>query len=246
MICLAIKIIFLIGYLGGALFYVSSPQQTTDPFSNTDTLGPGCLPIPSAGNRLECHQALRPILLDGVIGQEQGPPNVSTISAWSRSQSTVTVTFVISSIVQVRHIRLYFYNIPSMNIGLPEVTLIAGGLQEYLVIGNQNLSSTDNRRRNFILSYTNDMVMTNTFQIVFGFTRIDVDWLLLSEVEFCQSIDGGLSITGFYCFLAGVIKIGRVGFFAINTMKDKKWGTLSVRSATKQEYYMPISELLAD
>ena len=176
---------------------MSSPLPTTDPFSNTDTLGPGCSRNPSAGNRLECHQALRPILLDGVTGQEQGPPNVSTISAWRRSQSTVTVTFINSSPVQLRHIRLYFYNIPSMNIGLPEVTLMAGGPQEYFVTGNQNLNSTDNRRRNVILSYTNTF-MRDTFEIVFGFTnRTEIDWLLLSEVELCRSIDGGLSITGF-------------------------------------------------
>ena len=175
---------------------MSSPLPTTDPFSNTDTLGPSCLPNPSIGNRLECHSNVRPppILLDGVIGQEQGPPNVSTISAWNRSQSTVTIKFLTSSQVQVRHIRLYFYNIPSMNIGLPQVTLIAGGPQEYFVTGNQNLNSTDNRRRNVVLSYTNSLVMTNTFDIVFGFTRTDIDWLLLSEVELCTQIAGGLSL----------------------------------------------------
>ena len=178
---------------------MSSPQPTTDRFSNTDTLGPGCTPNPSADNRLECHQLFRPILLNGVIGQEQGPPNVSTINAWNRSQSTVTVTFITSSPVQLRHIRLYFYNIPSINIGLPEVTLMAGGPQEYFVTGNQNLNSIDNRRRNVVLSYINDMVLTNTFEIVFGLTtRNEIDWLLLSEVELCQSIDGGLSITDFF------------------------------------------------
>ena len=177
-------------WLDGELFYESSPQPTTDPFSNTDTLGPGCTPNPSAGNNLECHSALRPILLDGVIGQEEGPPNISTISAWNRSQSTVSITFVTSDIVQVRHIRLYFYNIPSMNIGLPEVTLISGGLQpDYHVTGNQHLNSFIDRRRNVILSYT-EMVMTNTFEIIFEFVTTDVDWLLLSEVELCQQIDG--------------------------------------------------------
>ena len=136
---------------------MSSPQPATDPFSNTDTLGPGCSPNPSAGNRLECHSVLKPppILLDGVKGQEQSPPNVSIINAWSRSQSTVTITFITSPPVQLHHIRLYFYNIPSMNIGLPEVTLMAGGPQEYFVTGNQNLYSTDNRRKNVVLSYTN-------------------------------------------------------------------------------------------
>ena len=168
---------------------MSSPQPTTDPFSNTDTLEPGCTNNPSADNRLECHGALRPILLDGVIGQKEGPPNIITISAWSRSQSTVSITFVTSAIVQVRHIRLYFYNIPSKNIGLPEVTLMAGGPQDYHVTGNQHLNSIDNRRRDVILSYTR-MVMTNTFEIIFGFIRTDVDWLLLSEVELCEHIDG--------------------------------------------------------
>ena len=72
-----------------------------------------------------------------------------------------------------------------------------GGPQEYFVTSNQNLYSTDNRRKNVVLSYTN-VVMTNTFEIVFGFTnRTEIDWLLLSEVELCQSIDGGLSITDF-------------------------------------------------
>ena len=170
---------------------MSSPQPTTDPFSNADTLGPGCNLSPSDG-RLGCHSALRPILLDGVIGQKEGPPNTSTISAWSRNQSNVSITFVTADVVQVRHIRLYFYNIPSMNIGLPEVTLMAGGPQtDYHVTGNQHLSSIDNRRRDVILSYTK-MVMTNTFEIIFGFIRTDVDWLLLSEVEFCEQIDGGL------------------------------------------------------
>ena len=168
---------------------MSSPQPTTDPFSDTDTLGPGCIPNPSADNILQCHSALRPILLDGVIGQEEGPPNITTISAWNRSQSTVSITFVTSVTVQVRQIRLYFYNIPSMNIGLPEVTLIAGGPQDYHVTGNQHLNSIENRRRNVILSYTR-MVMTNTFEIIFGFNRTDIDWLLLSEVELCQQIDG--------------------------------------------------------
>ena len=178
-------------WLDGTIFYVSSPQPTTDPFSNTDTLGPGCNLSPSDG-RLECHGALRPILLDGVIGQEEGPPNTSTINAWSRSQSTVSITFITSAIVQVRHIRLYFYNISSMNIGLPMVTLMAGGPQDYHVTG-KDLSSIDNRRRDVFLSYKR-MVMTNNFEIIFGFIRTDVDWLLLSEVEFCEQIDGGLSL----------------------------------------------------
>ena len=177
-------------WLDGTLIYVYSSQPTTDPFSDTNTLGPGCIPNPSAGNRLECHSAFRPILLDGVIGQEEGPPNVSTISAWSRSQSTVSITFITSAIVQVRHIRLYFYNIPSMNIGFPEVTLRARGPQtDYHVTGNQHLNSIENRRRNVILSYTR-MVMTNVFEIIFGFITTDVDWLLLSEVELCEQIDG--------------------------------------------------------
>ena len=177
-------------WLDGTLIYESSPQPTTDPFSTTDTLGPGCTLNPSVSNKLECHSALKPILLDGVIGQEEGPPNVSTISAWNRSQSTVSITFITADVVQVRHIRLYYYNIPSMNIGFPEVTLRAVGPQtDYHVTGNQHLNSIENRRRNVILSYTR-MVMTNTFEIIFRFITTDVDWLLLSEVELCEQIDG--------------------------------------------------------
>ena len=175
---------------------MSSPRPSTDPFSNTDTLGPGCFPNPSSNYRLECDGVVKPspILLDGVIGEELGPPNISTVNAWSRPPSAVAITFITSAIVQVRHIRLYFYNIPSMNIGLPEVILRTTIPQEYHVTGNQNLNYTDNRRRNVVLSYTR-MVMTNTFEIIFEFTRTDVNWLLLSEVELCEYINGGLSLT---------------------------------------------------
>jgi len=60
------------------------------------------------------------------------------------------------------------------------------------VTGNQNLNSTDNRRRNVVLSFTNTAVRTVDFEIVFPFkTSTIIDWLLLSEVELCTQIDGG-------------------------------------------------------
>ena len=184
-------------YLGVLRSYELIPGPTSDPFTNMDTLGPGC-EVPPAKTVLECSPSLNPVLIDEQLGSEQSPPNISSINAWSRSQGpTVTVNFeYTSSSVRVRQIYLYFYHIPSMGIGLPDVRLVAGGQpQPYYVTGNQDLNSTDERRRNVVLRLVNTVVIGSQFEILFDFSEDStVNWLLLSEVNPCLDSNNGMYI----------------------------------------------------
>ena len=59
--------------------------------------------------------------------------------------------------------------------------------------GNQNLTSTDERRRNVVLCLVNTVVMGNEFEIHFDFSEdSNVNWLLLSEVDLCVGSDNGM------------------------------------------------------
>ena len=173
-----------------------NPIPTLDPFTNMNTVGPGCSNNPSTGN-FECAIVgnLHPVLIDGQLGSKESPPNASSINAWSRSRGqTVTITFIYTSSPSVRHVRLYFYHVPSMGIGLPDVRLEVGGQpQPYFVTGNQNLSSTDARRRNVILSFAGTITAGNRFTVNFDFNEeSNVDWLLLSEVQLCTEPNRGM------------------------------------------------------
>ena len=170
------------------------PGPTSDPFTNMGTLGPGC-EVPPSMTVLECSPISNPVLIDGQLGSEQSPPNTSSINTWSRSQGpTVSVRFIYTSSVPVPQIYLYFYHIPSVGIGLPDVRLVAGGQpQPYYVTGNQDLTSTDERRRNVVLRLVNTVVMGSEFEINFDFSEdSNVNWLLLSEVDLCLDSDNGM------------------------------------------------------
>ncbi len=174
---------------GGLSLYECSPLPTSSPYSSTTTLGPSCFERPGVPGTYDCFITdPLPVLTDGNVGGISSPPNASTIHAWKRSQGDVSIIFRYSSAAQVRHIRLSFYHIPSMGIGLPDVALsFSGTSQEYHVTGNQELNQTDARRRMIVLSFTNTLVSVNNYYgIVFTFgTSSKVDWLLLSEVELC-------------------------------------------------------------
>ncbi len=182
---------------GGLSLYEISTLPTSSPFSSSFTLGPNCFERPGTPGTYECYNVdPLPVLIDGYLGGIPSPPNVSAIHAWRRSQGDVRVSFRYSSAIRVRHIRLYFYHIPSMGIGMPDVALSAASTsQEYHVTGNQELNQTDARRRMIVLSFTNTLVSVNNYGIVFTFgTSSNVEWLLLSEVELCTEPSEGKCI----------------------------------------------------
>ncbi len=182
---------------GGFLLYEISPLPTSSLYSSTTTLGPSCFVRSGVPGTYDCiNLDPLPVLIDGNLGGILSPPNVSVIHAWRRSQRDVSVVFRYSSAVQVRHIRLYFYHVPSMSIGLPDVALSAAGTSYvYHVTGNQELNQTDARRRMIVLSFTNTVSSQNNYGIVFTFgTTNKVEWLLLSEVELCTEPSEGKCI----------------------------------------------------
>ena len=121
------------------------------------------------------------ILGDG----DYGTPalNVTAVHAWNRS---ARITFRFPSDVRVRGINLYFYNIPSRNIGLPYDTVLSS-TSLYFIEGNQDLSQNDNQLRNITL-IPSATIESKRFTIKFRFSDINkIDWLLLTEVELCTS-----------------------------------------------------------
>ena len=188
--------VHLMCILEGLQQFVLNPRPTLDPFTNMNTVGPGCSNNPSTGN-FECSVVgnLHPVLIDGQLGSEESPPNASSINAWSRTQGqTVTIAFAYTASLNVRHMSLYFYNVPPMGIGLPDVRLEVGGQsREYYATGNQNLSSTDARRTNVILSFAGTITAESRFTVNFVFSEdSNVDWLLLSEVQLCTEPNRGM------------------------------------------------------
>ena len=120
------------------------------------------------------------ILGDG----DYGTPalNVTAVHAWNK---TVNIIFYFPTSVRVRGINLYFYNIPSRNIGFPYDTFLPSSPS--FIEGNQDLSQNDNQLRNVTL-IPSATIENNRFTIWFRFSNIDkIDWLLLTEVELCTS-----------------------------------------------------------
>ena len=120
------------------------------------------------------------ILGDG----DHGTPalDVTAVHAWD---NTVRITFHFPSVVRVTGINLYFYNIPSRNIGLPYDTYLT--LPPSFIEGNQDLRQNDNQLRNVTL-IPSATIEGKRFSIWFRFSNVDkIDWLLLTEVELCTS-----------------------------------------------------------
>ena len=120
-----------------------------------------------------------------VLGDgDYGTPalNVTAVHAWNK---TVRITFYFPSDVRVTGINLYFYNIPSRNIGLPYDTYLSSFPS--FIEGNQDLSQNDNQLRNVTLIPSGTFEFRR-FTIQLRFSDIDkIDWLLLTEVELCTS-----------------------------------------------------------
>ena len=93
---------------------------------------------------------------------------------------------------------MYFYNIPSLGIGLPyEIELHRGAtevsatdLLGHAILGNSDLSQEDNTTRNVtiaaIAKTPDDEDPYHSLSISFGFPdNSPIRWLILSEVQIC-------------------------------------------------------------
>ena len=121
--------------------------------------------------------------------------DIGSTFAWNED---ATIIIGVSP-VRVRAINLFFYNIPSMGIGLPrEIELNWGNAQTlanmplgHAVLGNSDLSQEDNTTRNVtiaaIADSSDDETNYASIAITFRFSEADpIKWVILSEVEICD------------------------------------------------------------
>ena len=124
--------------------------------------------------------------------------DLSSTFAWNRD---VIITAGLGPAVRVTAVNLFFYNIPSIGIGLPhEIELNWGDLNTVFtpnrlglaVLGNSDLSQEDNTTRNVtiaaIADTNDDETDYSALSITFRFSDANpIRWLILSEVEICTS-----------------------------------------------------------
>ena len=120
--------------------------------------------------------------------------NTSKVFAWN---TEVSIAFTFTA-TQVNQVDLFFYNIPSSGVGLSPVELywsdtnaiLPENLLSHVIVGNQDLSQNDRTLRNVSLVVTGDQPQNNYryFRVRFTFPAETslIDWILLSEVHFCE------------------------------------------------------------
>ena len=176
--------------------YRTSPFPVV--YNNSPTTGPGCV---LDSDSLSCGRGA--ILIDNDIGSAE--LNTSKVFAWDRE---ISIVFTTSIPTKVRKVNLFFYNIPSSGIGLPPAKFFWSDVNpldpdiplSHVIVGNQDLSQDDRTLRNVSLVVTdNDPSITDYrfFRIRFTFPSVTIliDWILLSEVQFCGSLGMCVSVT---------------------------------------------------
>ena len=120
--------------------------------------------------------------------------DLSSTLAWNQD---VIITMGFNTLTRVRGVNLYFYNIPSMGIGLPnEIELMWGDVNtvivnnplRHAVLGNSDLSKNDNTLRNVTIAVLPDNIGDDYMAVSVTFRFPDTNgirWLILSEVEVC-------------------------------------------------------------
>ena len=181
--------------------YCIPPPENSDGFlkftkpndTEEDMLGTLCTTTSSV---VACSRGLHSQgpLTDGDLGPEGTGYTSSMVHTWHHSAQTVNISYILLISTKIQHINLYFYNVPSMGIGLPSVRVlrrIDGGPDsfmpvEYYITGNGDVSQQDRMRRNVLLSLTSTL-FTRFYKIQFDFENTDVEWLVLSETQLCTS-----------------------------------------------------------
>ncbi len=137
------------------------------------------------------------------------PTSLSDLSSTFAWNQDVTIIIGHARSSRVRAVNLFFYNIPSMGIGLPHEIELSRGTSEiitnsplrYAVLGNSDLSQEDNTTRNVtIAAIAEDSGEYRSIAITFCFSEADpIRWLILSEVEICT--DQGMRVCIFIIML---------------------------------------------
>ena len=131
---------------------------------------------------------------------DNGPLNqnltdVTGVLAWNQS---VTIIVSVVQMISVTGINLFFYNNPSVGVGLPheielaysDSPLMVSNPLGHAVLGNQDLSEDDNILRNVTVAVlpSGGSPVYSSIGITFRFSELNrISWLLLSEIEICTA-----------------------------------------------------------
>ena len=122
-------------------------------------------------------------LTDNIIGPiDSIYDDLGSFFAFSRQLGAGRVLVLLP--VAVSRVVLYFFNSPKDSIGLPQITIteLGDGSISYTYDDNNELDQNDSRLRNVSLIL---MESSNTFTInIIFIDSSQIDWFLLSEVEF--------------------------------------------------------------
>ena len=140
------------------------------------------------------------VINDGDNGPlNQNLTDVTGVLAWNQD---VTIIVSVNTPISVTGINLFFYNNPSVGVGLPhEVEVVysdnplaVSNPLGHAVLGNQDLSEDDNILRNVTVAVLPSWSspVYSSIGITFHFSELNrISWLLLSEIEICA--DAGIA-----------------------------------------------------
>ena len=135
-----------------------------------------------------------------IDNNDNGPVNLTDLrAAYAWNQDVTITTSLTGRETQVIGINLFFYNIPSMGIGLPhgiEVNwgtsgILANNRLYHTVLGNQDLSQDDHTVRSVtiatIATDNDDSTDYTSISITFHFSDANqIRWLILTEIQICD------------------------------------------------------------
>lgn len=165
-------------------------RPTIDPLTGNDTIN-SCVdstPVICSTSATLTDAMLGPLKSDGSGGK---------VHAWNRATSSrIRIECFVPAMTTLTQVRLFFYNIPILHIGLPDVEIYAGDgtLLEYYLLGNENLTQDDNMRGDVLLSLLQltPPPSNNLYRVEFVFGNTDVDSLRLSEIIMCDQPNGNV------------------------------------------------------
>ena len=138
------------------------------------------------------------VINDGDNGPlNQNLTDVTGVLAWNQDV-TIIVSVQPTTPVAVTGINLFFYNNPSVGVGLPheielaysDNPLAVSNPLDHAVLGNQDLSEDDNILRNVTVAVlpSSGSPLYTSIGITLHFSELNrIRWLLLSEIEICNN-----------------------------------------------------------
>ena len=132
---------------------------------------------------------------NGPLNQSLTQSDVAGVLAWNQDV-TIIVSVLLATPIRVTGINLFFYNNPSVGVGLPHEIELAYSNNPlavnnplgHAVLGNQDLSEDDNALRNVTVTVVPSGTSPSytSIGITFRFSELNrIRWLLLSEIEIC-------------------------------------------------------------